>query len=309
MNRASLLRVLLLGMAVVMLGWSSEPALAAGGHAGGGFGGGGFHGGGYHGGGGGYHGGGWGGYHGGGGYGYRGAYGYRGGYGYRTGYGYRGGYGWGGYRGGYGYGWRGGWGGWGCCGWGFGLSFNFGWPYWGYSNYAYAPYYYPYYGYPTYPYPYYYAPIAAPQAYAQPVPNNQTSGAYQYGVPEEPTNNPASQSAPASNQLNSSQLNMYDANYVARPPAARTASTVSSATSYRPPAASGSSAVIRDASYGTIPNTREVRSARPEVENVIRALRAMPPQAGQRQLESGRYSNLSPAELQQVRKAVGLPPA
>jgi hypothetical protein len=73
--------------------------------------------------------------------------------------------------------------------------------------------------------------------------------------------------------------------------------------------ASNSSAVIRDASYSTIPNTWEVRSARPEVENVIRALRAMPPQAGQRQLESGRYNDLSPAELQQVRRAVGLPPA
>lgn len=35
---------------------------------------------------------------------------------------------------------------------------------------------------------------------------------------------------------------------------------------------------------------------RPPVRNVIAALRAMPPAARERQLNSGRYDNLSPAE-------------
>jgi hypothetical protein len=43
------------------------------------------------------------------------------------------------------------------------------------------------------------------------------------------------------------------------------------------------------------------------VENVIRALRGMPPDARQRQLESGRYGNLSPEELNLVRSAVAQP--
>jgi hypothetical protein len=36
---------------------------------------------------------------------------------------------------------------------------------------------------------------------------------------------------------------------------------------------------------------------RPEVQNVIRALRGMPPQARQRAINSGEYSSLSPQEL------------
>jgi len=47
---------------------------------------------------------------------------------------------------------------------------------------------------------------------------------------------------------------------------------------------------------------------RPEVQNVVRAVQAMPPDAAQRAIESGRYSNLSPDELQVVRQAAGLPP-
>jgi hypothetical protein len=50
-------------------------------------------------------------------------------------------------------------------------------------------------------------------------------------------------------------------------------------------------------------------SLRPEVQNVIRALRAMPPAARQRALDSGRYANFSPQELKLVRQATGLPPA
>jgi len=51
----------------------------------------------------------------------------------------------------------------------------------------------------------------------------------------------------------------------------------------------------------------QLPAMRPEVQNVIRALRAMPPEARQRQLESGRYSNLSPQELKLVRQAADVP--
>ena len=46
---------------------------------------------------------------------------------------------------------------------------------------------------------------------------------------------------------------------------------------------------------------------RPRVQNVIRALRNMPPGAAERQIASGRYSNLSARELEVVRYAAGLP--
>ena len=46
---------------------------------------------------------------------------------------------------------------------------------------------------------------------------------------------------------------------------------------------------------------------RPEVQNVVRALRAMPPQARQQQIDSGRYSNLSPQEMKLVRSCCGYP--
>ena len=305
MNRPGLLRILLLSVAFAAFALSPELAFARGGGHGGGFGGGGFHGGGGFGGGhaayGGYRGGSYGGYRG-------GSYGgYRGGYGY----GYRGGYGYG-YRGGYGYGWRGGWGGWGCCGWGFGLSFNFGWPYWGwgYPYYAYYPYYYPYY---PYAYPYYGA-YAAPTAYPDPSVYGQTGsynypgptgygqaggsyqqtgdadqgggtyqgGAYQNVAPPERPRNSIPQSAPSSNSLT-----LHDAVYRSAPATYSTPSSAS-ATSYR---------------------SASVAGQRPEVQNVIRALRAMPPNARQRAIDSGRYSNFSAQEMKVVREAVELPPA
>jgi hypothetical protein len=312
MNRPGLLRILLLSVAFATFALSPELAVAGGAH-GGGFGGGGFHGGGgggggFHGGGGGgggYHGGSYGGYRGVGYGGYRGGGygGYRGGYGY----GYRGGYGYG-WRGGYGYGYRGGYGGWGWGGWGFGLSFNFGWPYWGwgYPYYSYYPSYYPY-----YPYGYgYYAPSAAPAAYPDPSAYGQTGsysypgpagygqpggnyqqtggayqsgaayqGAYQNVAPPVRPRNSVPQSAPSS-----SALTLHDAVY--RPAPATPSSA--SATSYR------SASAVRQ---------------RPEVQNVIRALRAMPPDARQRALDSGRYGNLSAEEMKVVREAAQLPPA
>jgi hypothetical protein len=290
MNRPDVLRVLFLSVVLVTLGLSTESAFA-GGPGGGGS----------HGGGGGFHGGGGGGFHGGGGYGgshggwggggYGGSHsGWGGGYG-----GYHGGYG--GYHGGWGgYGWRGGWGGYGWGGgYGFGLSLNFGWPYWGYGyGYPYAYGYAPYYGY--YPYSYYpYAPVTASSGYSDPATYSQSNGDYQnyQEYPSDQNYAPATQPgatvpqpAPSSNSLT-----LREATY--RPPASyRTASATTSAVSHRPAAA-----------------VRELPAMRPEVQNVIRALRGMPPQARLRAIDSGRYSSFSPEEMKLVRYAADLPPA
>ena len=313
-KRASVLRVLLLGMALVMLGLSPEQVLASGAHGGGGggfhgggggfHGGGGFGGGGYHGGSfggmhassgyGGYHGGGWGGnaWHGGGWNGYHGGWGYRGGY------------------------WNGGWG---CCGWGFGVSFNFGWPGWGWGypvyspGYAYYPY--PYYAYPPYQYPYYYyVPVGAPAGYTDPGPNAQVGVSYaapatytpadsEYEDPA-PSAPPADSPTPAPSSPNSYRL--YQANYVPRPPATATSSVPNSARAYQGSVRT-SSASLSTTSYHPASNVRQLPPVRPEVQNVIRALLAMPPAAAQRALASGQYGNLSPSELQLARAAAGLP--
>jgi hypothetical protein len=283
MNRLGVLRVLFVSLALMVFGCSTEFAFAAG-HGGGG--------GGFHGGGGGFHGGGGGGFHGGGGYGggwhgggygggYRGGYGgWHGGYGggYRAGYGgWRGGYGYGGWRGGYG-GWYGGWGGWGWP-WGFGVSLNFGWPYYGYYGYPYA-YSYPY-SYPYYPYSYYapgyYAPSSAPTGYSDPAPAAQVSGSYQNSAPLRQPAQPAN------------SVTLHEA-------------------VYRHPAVNyGATAAVSGASYRSASAERQLASMRPEVQNVVRALRAMPPQARQQQIDSGRYSNLSPQEIKLVRNAAGVP--
>jgi hypothetical protein len=302
MKRSDMLRSLLLTALMVGVMLFAAPAFANGGRGGGGGGflgggGGGFHGGG---GGGGFHGGGgWGGggggYHGGwgGSGGYRGGYaGYRGGYGgYRGGYwggGYRGGY-WGGYRGGYccGWGWGGGWG----WGWGFGVSLNFGGP-WGYG------YGYPYYGYPAYsPYPYSYYPYySSPGYYYAPVVNSSSNdpAGSAYVQADDPPQNYTGLSQPQIStprqSPNASSLKLYEATYVARPP------------NYR-----SNSPTIRNATYES--TAQSMTALRPEVANVIRALRAMPPNARQQQIDSGRYDNLSPREMQVVRTAVNLPPS
>ncbi len=292
MNRLGLLRVLLLGVMLFVLGLSTQSAFASGAHGGGGGfhgGGGGFHGGGggFHGGGGGFHGGG-GGFHGGGGGFHGGGGGYRGGYnGWRGGSGWRGGgYGWGG-------GWRGGWGYpgyWG--GWGFGFSFNFGWPGYGYDYPVYVPYpyYYPYYQYNPYPY-YGYAPVSnsSVNAYsADPAQYTQAdSGVQDYSPVRQSSVRQPSASVPHP-APNSNALKLYNASYV------QTNRGVSSPTrtASRPAAAA-----------------RERAPMRPEVQNVVRALRAMPPEARQQAIDSGRYNNFSPQELKVVRYAASLPPA
>src|SRR5271157_4305025 len=290
MNRPDVLRVLFLSVVLVTLGLSTESAFA-GGHGGGGFhgGGGGFHGGGG-GGGGGFHGGGWGG---GGHYGGGGCHGghYGGYYGGHHGGGYYGG------RGGY-YGGRGGyWGypgyGYGGWGFGFGLSFDFGGPYWGYAypyGYAtvYAPPYYPYY----YAYPPYYVSVPASD------PSGDYSAANYRTGSDVRVNSPVEASTP-----------------VARPPAMRGTPNPNSPTmnyAVHTPTAPGRRT---DATTTTSSNYRSPHSAaqplpplRPEVQNVIRALRGMPPDARQREIDSGQYSNLSPQELKLAKYEASLPP-
>ena len=219
----------------------------------------------------GVHGGGGGGFHGGGG-GFHGGGSYGG---WHAGYGgWHGGYGgwYGGYRGGYYGGWGGGWG----WPWGFGISFNFGWPYYGYP-YAYP---YPYY-YPSYPYSYYapgyYPPNSGPTGYSDPAPPAPASGSYQNSVP-------LRQPAPPADSV-----------------------TMHEAVNRHPAANYGAAAAMSRASYRPASAERQLPSMRPEVQNVIRALRAMPPQARQQQIDSGRYSNLSPQEMKLVRNAADVP--
>ncbi len=302
MHKSTLLRMF--QSIVVFLTLLAVPVCFAGAHGGGG----GFHGGG----GGGFHGGGGGGYHGGwgggGGYhgasagsayhggGYHGSGYYRGGY-HGGGY-YRGGGYYGGYRGGYypARGWYGGgWGypGWGWGGWGFGIGVSFGWggyggwggywpayPYSAYPYYGYAPAcsaYYPCYPYYSSPYPYY-APVsgqpAAPTAYVNTAPAEQPAPA-QYNTPESRT--------------------------VPMPPRS-SAVTVMNA-SYRPGTSSHTVTSYQSPSH-TSPQISELS---PAVQNVIRALRAMPPAARQRQLASGRYNDFSPQEMKFVRYAADVP--
>jgi hypothetical protein len=248
-----------------------------GGRGGGGGGGGGFHGGGgsfggFHGGGGsfgGFHGGsvgGRGGYYGGSGYyGGRGGYNGRGGY-YGGGYyGGRGFYGRGGYWGYPGYGYG--------YGWGLGLSFSFGWP-----------------GYPYYYYPYYY-PYYAPYGSYYPYLGSGYSGANG----SDPTSDPGygdesaeNLSAPASDgYTNTSYARASVPTPVA--PNSRTAATTT-ASNYR----------VAHFTAQDLPS-----GLRPAVRNVILALRAMPPDAGRRQIDSGRYDSFSPEERRLVIASLG----
>ena len=180
----------------------------------------------------------------------------------------RAGWGWGG-----GWGWHGGWGwpagwgwrGWGYPGWGWGFGVSIGWG--GYwPAYPYA-YAYPYY-YPYYPY--------------YPYPNY---GPYGYPPPDPGRSNQSPQNRDDDPQRQNSDD--YAPPRFSRPDVVTIkAPTATPVSSYRTVAA------IR-----TVPGQR--------VENVIRALEAMPPEARRRQIESGRYSNLTPAEQELVRRVAG----
>jgi hypothetical protein len=221
-----------------------------------------------HGGGGGFHGGG-GGFHGG---------SFRGGVGGFHGGGFHGGPGW---RGGFfgprfGYGW--------------GLNIGFAWgPYWpAYPYYGYGPWWgAPYYGY--YPYYPYYVPYGGPDPdYRRndaspdaPLPKNDDS------PPAQHSNTPLPESAPNPN------------------------SVTNSVAVYRPPVPNYGAA----ASNGATSKYRLTRATdqqlpsglRLGVQNAIRALRAMPPDARQRQLNSGRYDNFTPEERELLNNAAQPP--
>ena len=275
MQKPTLLKVLLATIFAATLILVPQFALASS-HGGGG---------GFHGGGGGYHGGGGGGgYHGGGGGHYYGGGGYHGGGGYYGGYhgghgGYYGGYG--GYWGYPGFGLAFGYG----SGWGFGLSFGWGgyWPAYpyGYGG-GWAQPYDPYY----YPYPYYYAPSGyvsgQPYVSNRPYVSNQSGdNSYAYAPVAQPRA-PVRVGPPST-----SAVTIQNAAYTPNRSNYRVAATPVTTGNYRPARST----------------TRQLQQLSPEAQNVVRALRAMPPAARQRQIDSGRYSNLSPQELEYARYA------
>jgi len=163
-----------------------------------------------------------------------------------------------------------GWGhsGW-CCGWGwgggwgFGVGINIGW---GWPAYPYAygyPYYYPY-------YPYYY-PYYGPYNYPPPPPP-AGPGQGNQGPPRDNAWQQQNSDAPA-------------------PPLSPDHSVTTIKAPKAPP---------RYTNYRTVAAVNS--TSRPEVRNVIRALQAMPPEARQRQIESGRYRNLAPEEQELIKR-------
>lgn len=304
MNRAVWLRIAsALALSIALMGMPQSSFAQHGGHGGGGgfggHGGGGF--GGSHGGGGSFHGGGgFGGFHGGGGFG-----GFHGGSGFRGGNfgGFRGGRGFNGFRGGRGFGgFRGDrfFGGFGFPGYGYGLGFGFGfWPYWdsypylyGYSPWWGAPYPYPY----DYPYDSYsYGPYDGDRYYerdrdrdrrCRPDYRHPDNGCDDYSPDRSRPNRDSAPTRPSNALMPESSS---ERNYV-----------TSSSEDYRradsndPIASAPAAASNYQLAYSS---TKQLPSGpRPAVRNAIDALRAMPPNARQRQLDSGRYNSFSPEE-------------
>jgi len=288
MTRIVWLRILvLIAVSVALIGIPRSASAQRGGHSGGG---------GFHGGGGGFHSGGnfggfrggVGGFHGGGGFG-----GFRGG-GFD---GFRG-RGFGGFRGrgfgfpGYGYGF----------GYGFGFGFGFG-PYWGYPYYyGYGPWGNPYAYYD--PYDSYYYPDGPDYPRDNPYPRDNRGGC-DYRHEDDHPCKPNNENAPAKPSSTDVPESSPEHNYVTTNPAAN--GSAFSLAEYRPTAstnrAAGTASVasnhqLRDSATWQLP-----AGLRPAVRNVIQALRAMPPDARQRQLNSGRYHSLSPQELEFVTNA------
>jgi hypothetical protein len=231
---------------------------------------GGFHGGGV----GGFRGGAFGGFHGGGFGGFRG-----------SGFGFRG-PGFGGFRGGFG--WRG----WGYpgFGWGWGINVGFGFPYWGWSYpyYDYSPWWGPY----AYSYPY-------PGPYYDPDPRRDPCD-YRYsdrcrddrGTPE--NNTKPSDWNPAAKPSNAPALgNSPQSDY-------RTSVTED----YRLAMHTQGALTGNSVTYADLKTLEVPLQLRPAVRNAVQALRAMPPDARERQLASGRYAGFSPAEKDLLRNLV-----
>ena len=242
-----------------------------------------------HGGGGGFHGGGSG-FHGGGSFG-----GFRGGAGgFHGGGGYGGFYGRG-YGGFYGRGYGGFYGrGYGFPGYGYGFGFGFG-PYWGYPYYyGYGPWGSPYAYY--YPYDYYY-PDDRDYPPDNRYPRDNRDGC-DYRHEDDHPCKPNNENAPAKPSSRAVPESSPEHNYVTRNPADD--GSAFSLVDYRSTASTNPGAVtapvasnyqLRDSATRPLPS-----GLRPGVRNVIQALRAMPPDARQRQLNSGRYRSFSPEE-------------
>ena len=291
MKKAIPFRVVFVLVAMIALSWLPQPVLAQhGGHGGGG----GFHGGG----GGGFHGGGGGtGFHGGGGF-------YAGGHS-----GYGGGHYYGGYRSGY-YGGRGYYGGHGGYGWGGsagsgrkilgprirlrmgrGWGFGFGWPYWGWG-YPYGYYYSPgYYApYPYYSYPYY------------PDPNNGDDDpppADPNAPPEPKQKVPIKSWGPPSpgDAANANYANSNVAALAPRRPVVSVDRIGVTPSSYR------ATRSIPDRSTTERTTPQADAALRPEMQKALQRLREMPPFVREREIETGRYRQLSSEEKHILRNA------
>ena len=299
MNSTILLRVLAVAAVCVALAGTPISSFAQhGGHGGGGFhgGGGGFHGGGFGGhAGGGFRGGSPGGFHGGGGFGnFEGRGFHDGGFsGFHNGGfgGFRGGRGFGGFRGDRFFG--------GFGGYPFFYGFDFGfWPYWGAYPYwyGYGPWWGPYayyspYDYPDYPYD------APPDRY----PRDDRRCRPDYRHPDNGCNdsspdtskpNPENPPAKPSNTLgpeSSPERNYVTTNF------ADYRTDVSNSDGATPTTIAVTATVASPQSANS--TAQQVSSKmRPELRNAIEALRAMPPEARERQLNSGRYDAFSPEE-------------
>lgn len=85
------------------------------------------------------------------------------------------------------------------------------------------------------------------------------------------------------------------------------ASVINGAASTRTASTYKTDADIGAAHYRLAFTMQELPPARKEVQNVILALRAMPPDARQRQIDSGRYTNFSPEEINLLRSSSHLP--
>jgi len=304
MNRAVCLRIAsALALSIALVGMPQSSFAQHGGHGGGGFGGhggGGF--GGSHGGGGSFHGGGgFGSFNGGGGsfHGGSGFGGFHGGSGFRGGGfgGFRNGRGFNGFRGGRGFGgFRGDrfFGGFGFPGYGYGLGFGFDfWPYW--DSYPYLYGYSPWWGAP-YPYPYYYPydsysddPYDNDQHYER---DRDRRCRHDYRHPDngcdDDRTRPNRDSAPTRPSNTVVPESSPDRNYV-----------ISNSEDYRSSDSNDTIGPTPAASDYQLAysSTKQLPSeTRPGVRNAIDALRAMPPDARQRQLDSGRYNSFSPEE-------------
>jgi hypothetical protein len=249
-------------------------------HSGGGFHGGGFGGAGFH--GGGFRGGNFGGFHG------NGFSGLHNGFGaFHNGFGRFHGHGFGDFDDFWFPGW--GW------GWGFDIGFGVGWPYWGYPYYAWSP------GWGTYGYSYPYYDPYPDYRYHPPDPGYAPDDRHEQDCHRAPDyrhndcapdkSKPNSESAPAQPSNTPDREPSADQNYVIA--------------SFVQPAAPASAIAAKDANLQFATDVdRTPSQLRREVRNAILLLRAMPPQARERRINSGKYDSFTPEEWQLIRRAL-----